>query len=125
MISEAQKLGIGTLTTLIGIDFSKCIGFAPSGTTLLRLTANKNGTGNIVYDGNTYQYVGFEANGFRSEMNGKAPNPRVIFDKASLFANADYMNLWNQYTAQTGEDYFDWRGAKFYIGRTVNLSTAQ
>ena len=125
MATQAYQLSVGQLTTLIVIDFSKCIGFTPTGTTTLRMSAYRNGTSNIVYNGNTYKYVGFEANGFRSELNGQVPSPTITFDKGSLLADTDYTNLWDQFTTQTGQDYFDWRGAKVQIFRTINLDTAQ
>jgi phage-related protein len=125
MATQQFKLTVDQLTTLVEVDFSTCIGFTPTGTTTLRMTANRNGTSNITYNSNTYNYVGLEAQGFRSELNGKAPSPTIVFDKASLLSYADYMTLWDQYTAQTGEDYFDWRGAKVKVFRTINLDTAQ
>lgn len=125
MITQAPQLTVDTLTTLLVVDFSKCIGFTPTGTTTIRMSANRNGVANIVYDGNTYEYVGFDAQGFRSELNGKAPTPTITFDKASLLALSSYTTLWDQYTAQTGEDYFDWRGATIQVFRTINLSTTQ
>lgn len=125
MATEQFKLTVSQLTTLMTIDFSTCIGFTPTGTTLLRLSAYRNGNNDVVYDGNTYQYVGFEAQGFRSELNGQVPAPTVVFDRASLFGLTDYNTLWDQYTAQTGEDYFDWRGAQVKVFRTIGLNTAQ
>lgn len=125
MATDTQKLTVGQLTTFIVIDFSTCIGFTPTGTTTLRLSAYRNGVNDIVYDGQTYQYVGFDAQGFRSELNGQVPTPTITFDKAGLLANTTYTTLWDQYTSQTKEDYFDWRGAKVQIFRTINLDTAQ
>lgn len=125
MATQQYQLTVGQLTTLFVVDFSTCIGFTPTGTTTLRMSANRNGNSNIVYDGNTYTYVGLEAQGFRSELNGKVPSPTVVFDKASLLNFPDFVTLWDQYTTQTGEDYFDWRGAKVQVFRTINLDTAQ
>jgi phage-related protein len=125
MATQAANLTVGTLTTFLVIDFSKCVGFTPTGTTTIRLSAYRSGTSNITYDGHTYSYVGFDAQGFRSELNGKVPTPSITFDKNGLLANTDYMALWDQYTAQTKEDYFDWRGARVQVFRTINLDTAQ
>lgn len=125
MITQAPLLNTGTLTTMLVIDFSKCISFTPTGTTTLRLSSNRNGTSNIVYNGNTYEYVGFDATGFSSELNGKTPTPTITFDKAGLLNLSSYTTLWDQFTAQTGEDYFDWRGATIQVFRTINLSTSQ
>lgn len=125
MSTQSKQLVVGTITTLIVVDFSTCISFTPTGTTTLRMSAQRNGTSDIVYNGNTYKYVGFEASGFRSELNGKVPSPTITFDKTSLLANTEYAALWDQYTAQTGEDYFDWRGASVQIFRTINLDTSQ
>lgn len=125
MATQQYKLTVDQLTTMLVIDFSKCIGFTPTGTTTLYLSAYRNGMSDIVYNSQTYAYMGFEAQGFRSELNGKVPTPSITFDKASLLANTDYMNLWDQYTAQTGEDYFDWRGATIQVFRTINLDVAQ
>ncbi len=125
MITTAQELGGNSLTTLITIDFSTCIAFKPTGTGVVRMSANRNGTADIVYDGHTYQYVGFEADGFRSEINGAVPTPTISFDKASLVNLAAFVTIWDEYIAQTGEDYFDPRGARISILRVVNLSTSQ
>jgi phage-related protein len=125
MATQQYQLTVDQLTTLMTIDFSTCVGFTPTGTTFLRWTAYRNGSNSVFYDGNEYKYVGFEAQGFRSELNGKVPSPSITFDKASLFNRSSYMALWDQYIAQTGEDYFDWRGAKVQIFRTINLDTAQ
>lgn len=125
MATQQSQLTVNELTTLVVVDFSTCIGFTPTGTTTLRMTANRNGNSNIVYNGNTYNYVGLEAQGFRSELNGKAPTPTITFDKAGLLAYSEYTTLWDQYTAQTGEDYFDWRGAKVSVFRTIDLDVAQ
>ena len=125
MATQAANLTVGTLTTFLVIDFSKCIGFTPTGTTVLRLSAYRNGMSDITYNGHSYSYLGFEAAGFRSELNGKVPTPTIIFDKAGLLANSDYLALWDQYTAQTKEDYFDWRGATIQVFRTINLDVAQ
>ena len=124
-ITTSQDLGGNTLTTMIVIDFSTCIGFTPTGTTTLRMSANRNGTADIVYDGNTYKYVGFDVSGFRNEINGAPPKPTLIFDKGSLINNSDFTALWDQYSAATGNEFFDARGAKIQIFRTVNLSTTQ
>jgi phage-related protein len=120
---ETQQLDGNELVTLMAIDFSTCIGFKPTGNTLLFISANRNADQDIVYDGNTYQYVGFDTKGFRSEINGGIPVPTIIFDKASLFANAQYIALWDEYILQTGQDYFDPRGAKVNIIRVMNLNT--
>jgi len=125
MATQAHQLTVGQLTTLLVVDFSKCISFKPTGTTTIRMCAYRNGLNDVVYNGNTYKYVGFNAQGFRSELNGQVPSPTITFDKASLLADADYMALWDQYTTQTGEDYFDWRGAKVQIFRTINLDITQ
>lgn len=125
MITDAQELGGNSLTTMLVIDFSTCIAFKPTGTTTIRMSANRNGTANIVYDGNTYEYVGFEAQGFRSEINGAPPQPTITFDKASLLSLSSFTTLWDQYTTQTGQDYFDPRGARITVFRTSNLSTSQ
>lgn len=125
MITQAQSLTVGTITTLISVDFSRCIAFTPTSTPIIRMSANRNGINNIVYAGNTYEYVGFDARGFRSELNGRPPAPTITFDKASLINLSGYTALWDQYTEQTGEDYFDWRGATVEITRVVNLDAAQ
>lgn len=125
MITQAPLLTVGSLTTMVVIDFSKCVAFTPTGTTTLYLSSNRNGTSNIVYNSQTYEYVGFDAKGFVSEINGQAPAPVITFDKASLLNLASYVTLWDQYTAQTGEDYFDWRGATIQVFRTINLDTTQ
>lgn len=121
MIPAAQNLGGQSIVTLMTIDFSTCIGFTPSGTTTLRCTAYRNGTSDIVYDGNTYSYIGFEAQGFRSEINGQPPAPTVVFDKNSLNGNSVYSALNDVYTTQTNQWYFDPRGAKVTITRVVDL----
>lgn len=125
-ISKSQALTVGKLTTMLKIDFSKCIGFKPTGITTLNLSSNRNGNDNIVYDSVEYQYVGFDTQGFRSEINGAIPSPIITFDRASLEQLPDYISLWDQYVAQNqGEEYFDWRGATVEIFRTVNLDTNQ
>jgi phage-related protein len=125
MVTQASKLAVGSLTTMMSIDFSRCISFTPTGTTTLNFSSNRNGGSNITYNGTTYEYVGFDTSGFSSELNGKAPAPVITFDKASLLSNTNYTTLWDQFTAQTGEEYFDWRGAIVQIFRTINLDTTQ
>lgn len=125
MITNAQDLGGNTLVTMLEIDFSTCVAFKPTGTSLIRISSNRNGVSNIVYNGNTYEYVGFDVQGFRSEINGQPPAPTITFDKASLISLASFISLWDEYTSQTGQDYFDPRGAKVTIFRTSNLSTLQ
>jgi len=125
MITDAQDLDSNSVTTLLTIDFSTCVAFTPTGTTTIRLSPNRNGTSNIVYDGNTYEYVGFEAQGFRSEINGQLPAPTITFDKAGLQSNANYFAIWTQYTNANNELYFDPRGANITLTRVFNLSTSQ
>lgn len=125
MITDAMKLDGISIVTLMTIDFSTCVSFTPTGTTTFRLSANRNGTSDIVYDGNTYNYVGFEASGFRSEINGGPPSPSLVFDKASLQSLTAYNTLVDQFIVQTNSYFFDPRGAKVTILRTSNLSTSQ
>lgn len=125
MITDSLELDGNSLTTMLVIDFSTCVGFTPTGTTTLRCSANRNGTADIVYDGNTYSYIGFEASGFRSEINGGAPTPTITFDRTSLISNSIYTALYTQQVLQGKGYYFDPRGAKITIFRTSNLSTSQ
>lgn len=124
LASTAQSLNPGNLITLLEIDFSTCIDFKPTGTTYLRLCASRNGTSNIVYNGNSYDYVGFQVTGLGSELNGQPPQPLLTFDKASLNYNSTYNALFQQYVTQKQDYYFDWRGAKIKIFRTLNLDLA-
>lgn len=123
--SKAQELGGNFLCSFLIIDFSTCIGFKPSGTTTLYFSPNRDGNSDITFDGHTYSYVGFQAQGFRSEINGQPPNPTIVFDKASLLNNSAFVALWDQCTAQTKDEFFDARGATVQFFRAINNSTAQ
>lgn len=125
MITTSQELGGNSVTTLMVVDFSTSVSFKPTGTTTLRCSANRNGNADIVYDGNTYSYIGFEISGFNSEINGGAPSPVLTFDRASFVANSVYAALYTQQVVQSKGYYFDPRGAKVTIIRTINLSTSQ
>lgn len=126
MSVQPYKLSPGGVVTLYEIDFSKCLAFTPTGTTLLRCSPYRNGNSDIVYSSNTYEYVGVQATGFRAELNSAAPKPQLTFDKASLYGNATFQNIKNQFIAATGQMFFDWRGAKakiikYYVNGTETL----
>jgi phage-related protein len=109
------KLSPGGVLTLYDIYFDSCIAFKPTGTTRLSISPYRNGELDVIYQNIPYRFVGVQASGFRSEMNASAPKPLLVFDKASLYLNPIYIDLKSQFKAQTGQTYFDWRGAKVTI----------
>lgn len=115
MSMQPRKLSPGGVVTLFEIDFSKCLGFKPTGTTLIRCSSYRNGNSDIVFGGNTYSYIGVTGSGFRSELGASAPTPSLRFDKASLYSNSTYQSLTTQFRSQTGLQFFDWRGAQVKI----------
>lgn len=124
------KLSPGGVVTLYEIDFSKCLAFTPTGTTLLLCSPYRNGDIDITYNAVSYAFVGVQVTGFRSEINGTAPKPTMTFDKASLYKNPVYIDMKNQFRTQTGQGYFDWRGAvvkiiKYYVIGTETLYNQQ
>jgi phage-related protein len=124
------KLSPGGVVTLYEIEFNRCIAFTPVGTTLLRCSPYRNGESDIVYNANQYSFVGVQVSGFRSEINGTAPKPTMTFDKASLYKNAVFIDMRNQFKTQTGQSYFDWRGAvvkiiKYYVIGTETIYDQQ
>ncbi len=124
-VTDPFKLSPGKLITLWIIDYTDSLGFTPTTSPILYLSAYRNGNSNILYDGNTYNYIGIVGTGFRSEINGAAPKPVLTIDKASLYSNAQFQTLRNEYITQTGEEYFDWRGAKVTRIQTFNLDITQ
>jgi phage-related protein len=124
-VSNSQSLNAGNIVTFMTIDFSTCIGFAPTGTTKLYWCSHRSGTADITYDSQAYEYIGFDAQGFRSEMNGQPPTPTIVFDKGSLLNNTNYQAIYTQYFNQQHDYYFDWRGAKVTVFRAINLDTSQ
>jgi phage-related protein len=120
MAFQPQKLAPGQVVTVYTLDFTKAVAFVPTVNPILRLSAYRNGNSDIVFASNTYSYVGVLGTGFRSEANGTAAKPNLQFDKASLYANADFQSLKADFQTQTGEVYFDWRGVlvtitKYYV----------
>lgn len=109
------KLSPGGVLTLYDIYFDSCIAFKPTGTTRMSITPYRNGEQDIIYQTIPYSFVGVQATGFRSELNATAPKPLLTFDKASLYLNTTYQALKTQFKTQTGQNYFDWRGAKVFI----------
>lgn len=124
-VATTQSLNAGSLVTFMSIDFSTCIGFTPTGTTKLYWCSHRNGTADITFDSQAYEYIGFDAEGFRAEMNGQPPTPNIVFDKGSLLNNANYQAIWTQNFNQQHDYYFDWRGAKVTVFRVLNQDIAQ
>ena len=128
MDNTIYNLTMQELVTLWVIDFNPVITFDPAPSGIMYITAYKDGTSNIIYDGNTYDYVGVTGSGFKSEINGTLPTPNITIDKQSLTAIPQYQTIKAAYTANTGQVFFDWRGAKItrirttsnYLGTTTN-----
>lgn len=127
MIPEVQSLNPGGLVTFLEIDFSTCVGFKPTiSPSTLKFCSHKNGSSyTLVYNSVTYDYIGFEIDGLSTELGGQAPQPRITFDKAGLYRLTAFLNLWDNAAGQTGDFYFDWRGAKVKLYRVLNLTVAQ
>lgn len=116
---QVYNLTVQNIVTLWKIDFSECISFDTSG--ILYLSAQKDGDANITYSGQSYEYVGMESGGFRSEINGQLPQPTVTIDKQALYSLSSYGAIRTAYRSQTGNVAMDWSGAK--ITRTRIQST--
>jgi len=108
------------LVTLWIIDFNEIIAFDQVPNGIIYLTSYKDKKTEIVYDGNVYNYVGIESGGFRSEINGQLPEPKISFDKQSLIKLPQYMAIKEAFTAETGQVFFDWRGARITRIRTTS-----
>ncbi len=126
MTLAPYKLNPGGVVTLFEINFASCISFVPTGTTTLRISPYRNGESDIVYNTNTYSFVGAQISGLRSEINATAPKPTLTLDKASLYSNSTYQALKAQFQTQTGGNFFDWRGAqvtiiKYYVNGAETL----
>lgn len=125
MITQSLKLTTTPLITLYSIDFSRCVGFTPTTTPIIYFSPNRDGTSDIVYASNTYNYIGAEATGFRSEINGDIPAPSLTMDRASLYALPQYQTLRSEFITQRKQIYFDWRGAIFTRTKMHWPSTSQ
>lgn len=113
MITESLKLTTTPIVTLFSIDFSTCLGFNPTTPPIIYFSPNRDGTNDIFYNSNTYNWIGAEGSGFRTEINGDIPAPSLTLDKASWGALPQYQSLKAEYVAQRKQLFFDWRGAIF------------
>lgn len=134
MDSTIYNLTMQELVTMWVIDFNPVITFTPVSAGIMRLSAYKDGTNTLTYDAGDgsgiqpYDYVGISGSGFRSEANGTLPTPSLTIDKQALNAITQYQDIRNTYTTETGQVFFDWRGAKLtrirttsnYLGTTTN-----
>jgi phage-related protein len=118
--SQVYNLTMQHIITMYIIDFNPSLIFDPPSDGILYISAYKDGTNNIVYNGNTFEYVGLTGLGFRSEINGQLPEPQLIFDKNSLTSLPKYQQIKNKFTTETGKVFFDWRGA--YVTRIKTTS---
>lgn len=117
--SQVYSLDMQNLVTVWEIDFTPILEDITGG--IIRITSYKDGSNNnIVYAGNEYKFVGVYGSGFVSELNGQLPTPTVEFDKQSLNKLPEYIAIKQQYTAATGEVFFDWRGATIKRTRTTS-----
>ena len=110
--SQVYNHSMQKLITLWVIDFNDVIGFKPSGDGILYISSYRNNTDNIIFNEETYEYVGIYGNGFTSELNGQLPEPTLSIDRPSLMKLQEYKEMQSEYRQQTKEMYFDWRGAK-------------
>lgn len=114
MISQSIKLTTTPLVTFYTLDFSTSVAFTPTTSPIIYLSPNRDASkNNLVKDGNTYNWVGVDVSGFRTEINGEIPAPQLTIDRASLNALTQYQTLRSQFTAQTKQILFDWRGVTF------------
>jgi len=118
--SQVYNLTMQNLVTMYIIDFNPVITFDPLPTGIMYLSAYKDGSSALVYDGETYDFVGVKGSGFRSEINGALPEPQLTIDKNSLTALAQYQTIKSTYTSETGHVFFDWRGATITRIRTTS-----
>jgi len=117
--NQVYNLQMQNLVTLWIIDFTPVISSITG--VILHITAYKDRNGaNITFAGQTYDYVGVESSGFRSEINGQLPEPTMNFDKQSLNSLPAYQSIKAQFTAETGQVFFDWRGARITRIRTTS-----
>lgn len=110
--SQVYNLTMRNLVTMWIIDFNPVVAFSPPQNGILYISAYRDGTNNIVYDGQMFDFVGVQGSGFRSEINGQLPEPTVTFDKNSLTQLTKYQEIKDTFTAETGQVFFDWRGAR-------------
>lgn len=118
---QVYNLQMQELVTFWKIDFNPVITFDTATDGIIYISAYKNADkSNLIYDGNTYNFVGVKSGSFTSEINGQLPQPSISFDKQSLISLPKYQNIKSEYQAQTGLVYFDWRGATITRTRTTS-----
>ena len=126
--SQVYNLQMQEMVTLWIVDFRPSVHFNNSSEGIMYVTSYKDGTGDIVYDGETYGYVGITSGGFSSEINGSLPEPTVTFDKVSLENQLTYRVARQEHKLQTKQVFFGWEGAEVtrirttsdYLGSTAN-----
>lgn len=119
--SQVYNLQMQHMVSLWTIDFNPCVTFDSPEPAIIHLTSYKNaGNTDIVYDGNTYSFVGIQGSGFRSELNGQLPEPIITIDKNSLYALPQYQTIKQAFYTQTGQQFFDWRAAKVTRVKTTS-----
>lgn len=111
-MDNVYNLSIGPLLTFWTIDFNPVVAFDPVSAGILNMSSYKNANNEIVFDGNTYSYVGIEGSNFSSEINGQLPQPEISIDKNSLKSLQQYKDIQSAYQSEYGKLFFDWRGAR-------------
>lgn len=119
--NQTQTLDMASVVVLWEIEFENAVGYTPNVPTTLRISPFKNGKDNLLFGGVEYAYVGVDASGFTAEMNGQLPTPEAEFDRLGLNANGVYNTIKQDYLDQTGQFFFDWRGAR--IRRITTTAT--
>tara|TARA_R110002096_G_scaffold28648_3_gene86706 strand:+ start:1056 stop:1862 length:807 start_codon:yes stop_codon:yes gene_type:complete len=117
---QVQNLTMQHMVTFWIIDFNPVIAFTPAPSGIMYVTSYKNGAAQITYGGNQYSYVGVKGSGFASEINGQLPEPTVVFDKASLVGLTQYKTIKAAFQTESGQQFFDWRGAKITRIKTTS-----
>lgn len=121
-MDNVYNLSIGPLLTFWTIDFNPVVAFDPVSAGILQLTSYKSNKNEIVYAGNTYNYVGIVGSGFSSEINGQLPSPEIEIDKNSLKSLQQYKDIQTAYQSEYGRLFFDWRGATITRTRTTDIN---
>ena len=115
--TSIYNLSMTGLVTLWIIDFSDLIAGDINGS--LYLSSYKNGNNLITFNGNSYSYVGVSGSGFVSEINGQLPQPSISIDRIALNNLPAYQTIKASFISQTGQVFFDWRGARVTRIRTT------